>query len=727
MKLKQLSLLSAVALLSVVGCAGTPSSSTTSSSSSDTTSSSGGTSSSNSSSQDIDFNDDDTIFEAALGEYQKALDAINPITGNTEEYHNDSKRYVRLAQAEAKLLDSAVMLPTTTDGGSWAITRIAPNSVPSVQWGTDNDKLKSLVISDDFITREERAELKELYEQEKAKGDEGNYDPAAYLVKEGHVLQTEYHTLFSMIPETLDIHNNSRATTTEYLANMVEGLVQYDNLGNLKPCIATSWEKSIENGKTTYTFTLRQDAKWFKSSGEVYAGITAQDFVDGFHHMLDCSAGLGELVCGVVDGAEEYFKGETTKFDEVGIKATDTYTLKITLTADIPYFLSMLTYSTFMPMNANFFTAQGGVFGRAKFKSKSKTAAYKYGKSGASNNIDTILYNSAYLCTKITDGNQIVFQKNPNYYDADKVLVSYIDYTYTDSSDTDAYWNACLAGTYTGCTLSSELMTKAKANGYYDEYAYQTSTQATTYFLGYNLNRKNYGADSEASLQSTKLNNETEQTKTKKALINKNFRKALSYAFSKKTWNGITTTEDLAETSLRNMLVSPDFVSTTETVTIDDKTWESGTVYGDMVQYYLDQISGDGIRVQDGVDGWYLPTKAAEYFAEAKKELGEDFFKDGPVQIDIINYSKSSTLNSQAQYYKKAIEEAFGSEYVTVNIMDTSNLTNYNNASYYGESSDDMNYDLFWGSGWGADYGDPLTYLNSLSENGYMTKVIGLF
>ena len=59
--------------------------------------------------------------------------------------------------------------------------------------------------------------------------------------------------------------------------------------------------------------------------------------------------------------------------------------------------------------------------------------------------------------------------------------------------------------------------------------------------------------------------------------------------------------------------------------------------------------------------------------------------------------------------------------------MDTSNLTNYNNASYYGESSDDMNYDLFWGSGWGADYGDPLTYLNSLSEDGYMTKVIGLF
>ena len=721
MKLKQLSLLSAAALLAVVGCSNTPASS-----SSENNNSQESTSSSD---KNIDYNnlDDEEVFESVLGEYQAALDAIDPVNGNQEEYQNDSKRYVRLAQAEAKLLDSAVMEPTTTDGGSWAITRIAPNSVPSVQWGTDNDKLKSLVISDDFISVTERAELKELYNAEKAKGKDGKYDPAKYLTEAGHKLQTQYHTLFSMIPETLDIQNNSRATTTEYLANMVEGLVQYDNLGNLQPAIATSWEKSTINGKTVWTFHLRENANWVKSTGEVYANVVAQDFVDGFHHMLDCSAGLGELVCGVVEGASEYFKGKTSKFEDVGIKATDTYTLQITLTTDIPYFESMLTYSTFMPMNAKFFESQGGVFGKTKFKSASKRASYKYGKSSADNNVDTILYNSAYRCTKITDGNQIVFEKNANYYDADSVIVTSIDYKYSDSSDTDQYFKDVLAGTYTGCTLSSDLMAKAKEQNYFDDYAYQTSPQATTYFLGYNLNRKNYGKDSSKELQSSKLDSDTEQAKTREALLNKNFRKAMSYAWSKKTWNGISTTEDLASTSLRNMLVSPSFVETSEEVTIDGKTWSAGTVYGDMVQYYLDQINNDGVQVQDGVDGWYLPSKAEEYWAKAKEELGEAFFEDGPVQIDIINYSTSSTLSSQAQYYKKAIEEAFGDEYVTVNILNTTNMSDYNNASYYGESSDDMNYDLFWGSGWGADYGDPLTYLNSLSEDGYMTKVIGLF
>ncbi len=719
MKLKQLSLLSAAALLAVVGCANTPESNSSASSDS----------SNSSNSATIDYNnlDDETVYKTALGEYQAALDQVNPLTGNQEEYYNDSKRYVRLAQAEAKLLDAAVMEPTTTDGGSMAITRIAPNSVPSVQWGTDNDKLKSLVISDDFITVEDRTELKKLYNAEKAKGDAGNYDPAAYLKNKGHDIQTEYYTLFSMIPETLDIQNNSRATTTEFLANMVEGLVQYDNLGNLKPAMATSWEKSTKNGKIVYTFTLRQNATWVRSNGEVYANVVAQDFVDGFHHMLDCSAGLGELVCGVVEGAQEYFKGTTTKFDDVGIKATDTYTLEITLTADIPYFLSMLTYSTFMPMNADFFAEQGGVFGRTRFKAQSKSSRYKYGKSTAENNIDTVLYNSAYRCTKLTDGNEIVFVKNDKYYDKDNVIVTLIDYAYSSGSDTDQYFNDVIAGKYTGCTLSSELASKAKELGYYDDYAYQTNTQATTYFLGYNLNRKNYGKDATSGLTSNKVNDETKQVKTKKALLNKNFRKAMSYAWSKKTWNGISTTEDLSTVSLRNMLVSPDFVETTETVTIDGKTWNSGTVYSDMVQYYLDELNNDGVQVQDGVDGWYLPTKAQEYFTKAKEELGADFFTDGPVEIDIINYSASSTLNSQAQYYKKAIEEAFGSDYVTVNILNTANMSDYNNASYYGESSDDMNYDLFWGSGWGADYGDPLTYLNSLSEDGYMTKVIGLF
>ena len=36
---------------------------------------------------------------------------------------------------------------------------------------------------------------------------------------------------------------------------------------------------------------------------------------------------------------------------------------------------------------------------------------------------------------------------------------------------------------------------------------------------------------------------------------------------------------------------------------------------------------------------------------------------------------------------------------------------------------------MFYGSGWGPDYGDPSTYLDTFLGygQGYMTKVIGLF
>ena len=51
------------------------------------------------------------------------------------EEKNDSKRFVLYAQAEAMLLESAVMIPTTTQGGAYTISRESSadaESFPSV-------------------------------------------------------------------------------------------------------------------------------------------------------------------------------------------------------------------------------------------------------------------------------------------------------------------------------------------------------------------------------------------------------------------------------------------------------------------------------------------------------------------------------------------------------------------------------------------------------------------
>nr|MCR5685354.1 hypothetical protein [Lachnospiraceae bacterium] len=125
--------------------------------------------------------DDEDIYEQVLGGYAeysqkaKAADSID-------------KRFLYFAQAEAYLLDSAVMIPTTTQGGAYTISRVAPRTVPYVQWGNDDDRLKGMIISDDFCTPEERADM--LAEWSKAVAGEGVYDPAAYLTSKGHTLKT---------------------------------------------------------------------------------------------------------------------------------------------------------------------------------------------------------------------------------------------------------------------------------------------------------------------------------------------------------------------------------------------------------------------------------------------------------------------------------------------------------------------------------------------------------
>ena len=144
--------------------------------------------------------DDEDIYEQVLGGFTaysdkaKAADSVD-------------KRFVYFAQAEAYLLDSAVMIPTTTKGGAYTISRIAPRTVPYVQWGNDVDRLKGVIISDEFCTPEERADM--LAEWAKAVAGEGTYDPAAYLISKGHTINTNYTTTFSTAPVTIDWLNTS--------------------------------------------------------------------------------------------------------------------------------------------------------------------------------------------------------------------------------------------------------------------------------------------------------------------------------------------------------------------------------------------------------------------------------------------------------------------------------------------------------------------------------------
>ena len=173
--------------------------------------------------------DDDEIYEEVFGEY-------NELMAKAKAAPTDDERFVLEAQAEAMLLNTAAFVPFTTQGGTYQITRIAYRTVPFAKWGNDDDRWYGLVISDEFVTKEERAELIEAWNTAAAGGDA--YDPAAILTAKGHTINPDYKTTFSTAPVTLDWLNTSSQSDTEVLVQCVDGLVEYDNMGTLQPALA---------------------------------------------------------------------------------------------------------------------------------------------------------------------------------------------------------------------------------------------------------------------------------------------------------------------------------------------------------------------------------------------------------------------------------------------------------------------------------------------------------
>ena len=66
---------------------------------------------------------------------------------------------------------------------------------------------------------------------------------------------------------------------------------------------------------------------------------------------------------------------------------------------------------------------------------------------------------------------------------------------------------------------------------------------------------------------------------------------------------------------------------------------------------------------------------------------------------------------------------------VQVNLVDCNDATTWYYTGYYTSYGYENNYDLFDLSGWGPDYGDPQTYLDTYLPDyaGYVTKSLGVF
>ena len=493
-----------------------------------------------------------------------------------------------------------------------------------------------------------------------------------------------YSSTFSGNPTTFNYLLDYYADNTSIITNLVDGLLENDNHGNLVPSLAEDW--SVSNDGLTYTYKLRKDAKWFTADGEEYAPVKAQDFVTGIKYAVDNKSQAIDLIQNSIKGLNDYITGADSDFSKVGVKAIDDQTVEYTLARPEPYWNSKITNSILFPVNEEFLNSKGKDFGTLS--------------------PDSILYSGPYLLKDFTSKSSIEYVKNPHYYDHDKVSIERVKLAYFDGSDQELTIRNFESGAYSIAGVYPNSSNFAKTKEKYKNNIIYSLQDKTSWYFNFNVNRKAYNHTAKTT--------DEQKKSTETAVLNKNFRQAVNFALDRTAYSAQSNGEEAASKTLRNTLVPPTFVQ------VGDKTF--GEVVASKLVNYGTEWSD--INLADAQDAYFNKEKAQAKFAEAKKELasqGVTFPIHLDVAVDQTNKNAVTGMNS----VKQTLESVLGADNIVIDVQQLS-TDDFNNVAFLAPTPADRDYDLNF-DGWVGDYQDPSTYLNPFNaEDGFYLKIFGL-
>ncbi len=493
--------------------------------------------------------------------------------------------------------------------------------------------------------------------------------------------------------QQLDYTVTALATDHEVNANLVDGLLEADQYGNLVGALAETWESNED--QSVWTFHLREGVNWVTSTGDVYGEVTAQDFVTGMRHGAEFGSGTAYLLQGVVVGYNEYLKSDFSDeaWEEVGVKAVDDYTVEYTLVNPTPYFPSMTTYAVLYPINAEFLESKGD--GCALGAPDDETCGF------GTVELDSILYNGGYILTTYDAQSSAVLTKNDQYWDADNVHLKTVTRIYDDGSDPYSTINGFEQGVYAQAALNPGWENYDKYVEKYDGLTHYTEPNASVFGLVFNYNRQTFDHTNYAGDEALREN-------TINAIRNANFRRALRAAWDRVAYNAVDTPEDLATAMLRNVNNFPECGSTSD-----------GRDYFTLVSEAYEELTGEAVDLSDGQNPWDSAT-AMDYIAAAEEE-GVVF----PVHLDMLVPEEATSLVNQSNSMKQSVEEATNGQIVIELVYDT--LDNVQAIAYYNTDPAKADYDISTFTGWSPDYQDPKSFVDIYSATaGYYMTSMGL-
>ena len=495
---------------------------------------------------------------------------------------------------------------------------------------------------------------------------------------------TTFSYVYAVDPASLDYSIATRTSTTDVIGNVIDGLMENDQYGNVIPSLAEDW--SVSKDGLTYTYKLRKGVKWYTSEGEEYAEVTAHDFVTGLKHVADGKSDGVSLIQNSIKGLDAYMTGETNDFSTVGVKALDDYTVEYTLNKPESFWNSKVTTATMLPVNEEFLKASGKDYGAV-------TPA-------------GILYNGPYFLKTLTSKSLIEYEKNPNYWDKENVKIEKIKLTYYDGSDQESLIRSFSSGSYTTARLFPSSSNFASTLKQYGDKITYSPQDSSSYYFTFNVNRQSYNKTAKTS--------EEQKTSTKEAMLNKDFRQAINFAFNRHSYAAQLNGEDGADKIIRNSLVPDNFVQA------------GGMNFGQIAQAELVNYGDQwkGVELVDGKDSIYNPDKAKVAFEKAKKDL-ESKGVTFPIHLDVPVEQTDTIAVQQSNSFKQSIESTLGAENVVIDVLqmtDNEKETITSQARVPSQKDYDLN-----STGWAPSYQDPASYLNIMDpKSGSAMKHLGI-
>jgi oligopeptide transport system substrate-binding protein len=216
---------------------------------------------------------------------------------------------------------------------------------------------------------------------------------------------------FSCYPSTMDPRKSGDFTSSTLICLVFDGLTRC--LPDGSPENALAEKIDISKDQLTYTFHLRPST-W--SDGHA---VTAFDFEQSWKQALDPKL---PSVCAYlfypIKNAEKAVQN-LVELDEVGIRAIDDLTLEVTLERPTPYFLSLTSFPSFLPVPQHRVAEMDGII------SKERTI------------------NGPYTIKKAVFQSLIILEKNKNYWNADALKIEEIQIHIINSESTAYHMFEC--------------------------------------------------------------------------------------------------------------------------------------------------------------------------------------------------------------------------------------------------------------------------------------------